>query len=225
MVGGRRSEPRPRRRGRGTARVAVALGLVLLLQPVSGPALGEPPDEQGGAAEERAAEGQPLPRRPIAEAVEPAVERYLREHDPCFREAEEGIPCFPASVEARERVHSVAEALRNWKPDGSPEPGRGITTTPWGSAVAGVGFDPVCASKSALKALRGRNDTYYLYRVWDATGERAVLREKPLETGAYTMSLLGYELIDEIKGECQAMKAFSRARRQALERRSRGPEQ
>jgi hypothetical protein len=189
------------------------------------PAAPSPPPAAEEPTSEESSNDPALPPRTIAESVEPAVERYLREHSPCFREREEGIPCFPVSVEARDRVYSVAESIRNWKPDESPGAGGGMPTTLGGSAIGGVGFDPVCTARSTLKALRGQNDTYYLYRIWDATGERVLLREKPLESGALTMSLLGYELIDEITGECRALKAFSKARREALERRSRGPKQ
>jgi len=226
MLRGSRFGPHPRRRQRrGTLATTLAFaGLLLAALPAaSGPPAGEEPSEEPTSKEP--SDDPAIPRPTIASSVEPAVERYLREHAPCFREREEGIPCFPVTVEARDRVYSVAESIRNWKPDESPGSGAGMTTTPWGSAVGGVGFDPVCATRSALKALRGENDTYYLYRIWDTTGERVLLREKPLESGAFTMSLLGYELVDEITGECQALKAFSKARREALERRTRGPEE
>jgi len=222
MLRGSRFEPHPRRGHCALGTTLVLAGLVSVALPAASESPAGEEASEGSPSEEQPNDAA-VPQRPIADSIEPAVESYLREHAPCYREREEGIPCFPVTVEAHDRVYSVAESIRNWKPDDSPGSGAGMTT-PWGSAVGGVGFDPVCAARSARKALRGENDTYYLYRVWDATGERVLLREKPLESGALTMSLLGYELIDEITGECQAIKAFSRARRLARERRIQGPE-
>jgi hypothetical protein len=171
-------------------------------------------------------EPSPAPRRSIAESVEPAVERYLREHaGPCTRAEAERIPCFPVTVEEHGPVYSVADSIRSWKPDASAAVAATAPTSPYGTPVAGFGFDPVCTGKSLLKGLRGKNDTYYLYRVWDQAGERAVLRDEPLEPGRQpTLALLGYELLGKIDGECEAIGAWRKANREAEERnRSRSP--
>lgn len=168
----------------------------------------------------------PLPPRPIAESVEPAVERYLREHGrPCTRAEAERIPCFPVSVEAHGPTYSVAESLRDWKPDPVP-PKAGhlsVGVTPSGTVFPQVGFDPVCAGKSLVKGLRGKNDTYYLYRVWDEAGEHAVMRDRPLEPGQSTgVGAPQFVLIGKIEGECEAIAAWRKANREAVERNEQG---
>ena len=42
-------------------------------------------------------------------------------------------------------------------------------------------FDPGCVAKGILKSLKGKNDTYYLYRVRDIQGERVALYDRRLE--------------------------------------------
>ncbi len=168
---------------------------------------------------------EPSPRRSIAESVEPAVERYLREHaGPCTRAEAERIPCFPVTVEEHGPIYSVADSLRTWRPDKSAAEAATAPTSPYGTPIAGLGFDPVCTGKSLLKGLRGKNDTYYLYRVWDQAGERAVLRDQSLEPGQQpALTFLGYELLGKIDGECEAIAAWRKANREAEERnRSRG---
>jgi hypothetical protein len=162
----------------------------------------------------------PIPRRPIAESVEPAVERYLSEHgEPCTRAAAERIPCYPVVVEAHGPTYSVAESLRSWKPDLSAGAVGNPPVSPWGTPVGGVGFDPVCIGKSVAKSLRGKNDTYYLYRLWDQAGEHAVLRDRPLEPGQPSSAgSPRFELLGKIEGECEAIAAWRKANREAEER-------
>jgi hypothetical protein len=162
----------------------------------------------------------PFPRRAIAESVEPAVERYLREHgQPCTRAEAERIPCYPVTVEAYGPTYSVSESLRSWTPDLSPGAVATPPVSPWGTPIGGVGFDPVCAGKSVVKSLRGKNDTYYLYRLWDHLGEHAVLRDRPLEPGQPSSTASPqFELLGKIEGECEAIAAWRKANREAEER-------
>jgi hypothetical protein len=157
-----------------------------------------------------------LPPRPIAESVGRVVERYLSGLEPCLPAQKEGVPCFPTEVEAK-REESVAEALQRYQPGGAGAPP--LVLSPNGTPVVGITFDPFCAAKGLLKAVRGRNDTYYLYRVWDPEGERAMLRERPLAPGLdQVVPHLGYELVAEIHGECEAVAAWRKANREAIER-------
>lgn len=167
----------------------------------------------------------PAPRRPIAESVEPAVERILREHaQPCTRAEAERVPCFPVTVEVQGPTVSVAEALRDWRADTSvsarPEwarPGSALVS-PYGTPLGGVSFDPVCAAKSLLRKAKGGN-AYYLYRVFDRQGEHAVMRDRPLEPGGHAaVTSFGYELIGKFDGECEAVAAWNKANREAEER-------
>jgi len=163
-----------------------------------------------------------FPRRAIVESVEPAVDRYLREHSqPCTKAQAERIPCYPVSVEAHGPTYSVAESLRAWTPDPVPPKAGHVTVgvTPNGTLFPAVGFDPVCAGKSILKGLRGKNDTYYLYRVWDDAGEHAVLRDRPLKAGEHAGdTAFRFEDIGKIEGECEAIAAWRKANREAEER-------
>jgi hypothetical protein len=176
----------------------------------------EPADQTGGPS-------RPVVR-PITESIDTAVEAYLRErNDPCARADSEGTACFPEFVEGSGTAFSVAESLRNWKPDGTRGAEAKVPVTQLDTPVAGVTFDPICAGQSLWKALRGRNDTYYLYRVWNHTGEYALLREQPMLNGDYSEALLGYVLVDTIKGECRALSAWRKANREAIERNGSGP--
>lgn len=161
------------------------------------------------------------PKRPIADSVEPVVERYLREHaQPCSRAEAERVPCFPVTVEAHGPTVSVAESLRKWKADTSAGAGAGPQTlSPWGTPLGGVSFDPVCTGKSLLSKLKGRSDTFYLYRVFDQQGEHAVMRDRPLEPGGHAaVTAFGFEFLGKIDGECEAIAAWRKANREAEER-------
>ena len=70
-----------------------------------------------------------------------------------------------------------------------------------------VTFDPGCVGKSVLKALKGKNDTYYLYRIRDTHGERVSLYDRKLEPKTFQGDL---ELIGRFTGECDALAAYRR---------------
>jgi hypothetical protein len=158
----------------------------------------------------------PVAPGPIAASIEPVVAHRLRLDlgEPCPATLDASVPCFPARVEvaAGDRVDSPLEALRKETFDGgAPAP-----RTPNGSATGGIRFDPVCAVRSLVKGIRGKNDRYYLYRVWSATGEHALLRETPFDPkDPVERPGLRYELLDEIHGECQAVAAWRKANREA----------
>ena len=139
---------------------------------------------------------------------------------PCTRAESEGVPCFPVSVEKQGPTVSVADAFRTWKADTSKGAvPSNMPVTPYGTPVGGVSFDPVCTGKSLLKALKGKNNTYYLYRVFDQSGEHAIMRDRPFEPGGHLAEVaFGYELIGKIHGECDAVAAWRKANREAEEK-------
>jgi len=87
-------------------------------------------------------------------------------------------------------------------------PGRGTVTFVQG--------DPICAARSVAKWFKGKNDTYYVYRIVDAFGPRAAMYEKPIDPERYAHTpAVSYELIGEYKGECDALAAYRLALRRA----------
>jgi hypothetical protein len=78
---------------------------------------------------------------------------------------------------------------------------------PVGPVSAGIGFDPVCVGKSLLKRIKGKNDTYYLYRVRDVHGERVALFDHRLEAASFQGAL---EYLGRFDGECDALSAYRR---------------
>jgi hypothetical protein len=176
---------------------------------------------------------RPPSKTPIADSVERAVERFIRERlSPCG--TADGVPCFPVSVEVEGRRYSVRETLENLEFDSRPVPGtpptaaemieHGANPRP---TSATVGFDPkaiVCKTRQLLKKIQGKSRTYYLYRVWDDTGERAVLRDRALDPAALAASPhVRYVSVGEFGDECEAIKAYLttthqvRARREAAD--------
>ena len=162
----------------------------------------------------------PLPpsKTPIADSVERTVARFIRERlSPCG--TTDGVPCFPVTVEVQGRQYSVREALDNLELDNRPVSGtpptaeemiqHGANPRPTSAAV---GFDPkaiVCKTRQLLKRIKGESRTYYLYRVWDHTGERAVLRDRALGPTALAASPhVRYVSLGEFGDECEAIKAY-----------------
>ncbi len=68
-------------------------------------------------------------------------------------------------------------------------------------------FDPTCVGKSVLKSLKGKNDTYYLYRLRDVAGERVALYDRRLDSATFQGAL---ELLGRFDGECKALAAYRR---------------
>jgi hypothetical protein len=170
----------------------------------------------------------PPPETPIADSVDPTVARLIRERFfPC--DASTDVPCFPVTVEVQGRRYSVRETLENLALDSRPAPGpptpaemiqHGANPHP---TSAGVGIDAgaiVCKTKQLLRGIRGESRTYYLYRLWDRTGERAVLRDRPLDPEALVPSpQVRYEPLGEFHDECEAIKAYRTATHEVRMRR------
>ena len=192
-------------------------------------------EHPGPPAEEPENPPWPLPpsKTPIADSVERAVERFIRERlSPCGRA--DGVPCFPVTVEVQGRRYSVRETLENLELDSRPVPGTPPTAAEmiqYGAnprpTSAAVGLDPkaiVCKTRQLLRKIQGKSRTYYLYRVWDDTGERAVLRDRPLDPAVLAASPhVRYVSLGEFGDECEAIKAYRRtthgvrARREAAD--------
>ena len=161
---------------------------------------------------------------PIRDSIDRVVARvFAEENEPCRRANEDGIPCFPVTIETAKTVKptvSVRDSLREIDSDKHPSPNRPPTvkeSAPFrhgpASAVGGVGFDPGCAGKAALKWLKGRNDTYYLYRVREPRGARIVMYDSPADPSSFQGDV---ELLGRLDGECEALAAYRAAERQAF---------
>ena len=151
-----------------------------------------------------------LPARPIHDSLERIVDKIDAERrEPCQKAIDAGVPCFPTTTESQGPVVSVRDSLRSLgtKGDGAAGPLPGMPPR-----VSGVSVDPVCLAKSLVKAAKGRNDLYYLYRVRDAQGERVILQDRRLEAATYQGAL---ELLGEFRGECEALAAFRHEERRA----------
>lgn len=169
----------------------------------------------GALAQEPAPSSSPAPPRPILNAIDPAVEKWWREtREPCDKPINKGVPCFAVEVHAEGPTVSVRDSLWNLGTSRKPAERRPPTVEEMApmrpgpkSTVAGVGMtlDPVCAAKAAWKAVKGRNDKYFLYRLRDAKGERVVMRDAKLDATAYQGSA---EFLGEFTGECEAIAAF-----------------
>ncbi|HEY8149018.1 MAG TPA: hypothetical protein VIK51_08940, partial [Vicinamibacteria bacterium] len=131
----------------------------------------------------------------MSDSVDRVVNRIedARE-DPCKKAGQEGKPCFPVTTTVRGVEYSVRKSLGLPDPEKSkPAPGGAPTVAEMGPYRPGsragalplpiplVKFDPGCVAKGILKSLKGKNDTYYLYRVRDTHGERVALYDRRLD--------------------------------------------
>ena len=159
---------------------------------------------------------------PIRDSIDRVVEAVVLKHlMPCDEAKRQGVPCFPVAVEEEGPRFSVAEALRRYRGTGSPAPGpptvaeiqSQMSGAPQ-SASGGVGFDPGCTVKKLFGKLSGT--TFYLYRTWDARGERPMLTDHPLDPKAYAANVdFQYEFLGKYSGECEAVAAWRAALRKA----------
>ena len=181
------------------------------------------PAGDGGAQESAPSPGRApaRSRRPVRDSIERVVEKVVEAHlKPCDRAAQQGVPCFPVSVEQEGPRFSVAEALRRYRGRGSSAPvspnaetQSQLSGAPL-SASGGVGFDPVCSVKKLFGKLSGT--TFYLYRTWDARGERPMLTDRPIDPDRYLSNPdFRYELVGKYSGECEALAAWRTALREA----------
>ena len=181
----------------------------------------------GPAPTEAAAPARPSPAAsatPIRDSIDRAVEAVILAHfKPCENAKKQGVPCFPVSVEEEGPRYSVAESLRAYRGTASPAPGAPtiaetqahLSGAPL-SQSGGVSFDPVCTAKNLFRKMSGKNTTFYLYRTWDARGERPMLTERPLDAKAYaTNTEFRYELVGRFDGACEATAAWRKTLREA----------
>ena len=159
---------------------------------------------------------------PIRDSIDRVVEAVVLKHlRPCDQAERQGVPCFPMSIVEEGPRFSVAEALRRYRGTGSPAPGpptvaeiqSQMSGAPQ-SASGGAAFDPVCTVKKLFGKLSGT--TFYLYRTWDARGERPMLTDHPLDPKAYAANVeFQYEFLGKYSGECEAVAAWRAALRKA----------
>jgi hypothetical protein len=179
-----------------------------------------PGSQSGEERLARALEDAPLEspeKGPIERSVAGAVDKFIRERTPCGL-AGEGVPCFPTAVEKEAPEYSVEESLRDLRRGGPPVPPGAPTAAEIvqaganprsASASVGGGADLPCKAKQLLRKLIGKSKDYYVYRVWDATGERGVLREEPLDPEEFVGAPeFHYELVGRFGDDCEALKAY-----------------
>jgi hypothetical protein len=167
-----------------------------------------------GLAQEASAPPKTQPAGPLLQAIDPAVEKWWSENrEPCRKPIKLGVPCFPIEIHAEGPIVSVRDSLWDLAPNGRPSEHRpptaqemqSVRPAPRSMVAPLMSFDPVCAAKHALKAVEGKNDTYYLYRLRDTSGEHVVLRDRKLDAKAYQGSA---EFLGQFDGECAAIAAF-----------------
>ncbi len=180
----------------------------------------------GAAPAQEAATTPPPARarraRPIHDSIDRVVDRVVEARlKPCHVAARQGVPCFPVTLEQEGPRYSVAGALRRYRGVGSPAPGAPTRSEIQGqmsgapqSASGGVGFDPVCSVKKLFGKLSGT--TFYVYRTWDARGERPLLTDHELDPKTYAANpAFRYELVGKYTGDCEAIAAWRKALREA----------
>jgi len=155
----------------------------------------------------------------IVASVDVVVERLAKEReDPCRKALAEGRPCFPVATVIRGTTITVRDTLRDLGPPSKESPNRPPTVSELAPYLSGamapaatfVSFDPGCVGKSVLKALRGKNDRYFLYRLRDTSGTRVELYARRLDATRFQGEV---ELLGEFHGECDAVAAWNRERR------------
>jgi hypothetical protein len=165
------------------------------------------------------------PSRPIGESADRLVRKLDDDRKAPCGKATEGVPCFPVSIERSgpEWTISVRDSLDDLGPSGKTSPNRPPTKEEMrafrpgsaGLVIPFATFDPGCVGKSALKRLKGKNDTYYLYRVRDVQGERVALYAHRLEAATFQGSL---EFLGRFEGECKALSAYKHEERKTSPR-------
>ena len=105
-----------------------------------------------------------------------------------------GVPDLQAGKPAPGGAPTVAEM-------GPYRPGPESTVAPL------VRFDPGCVGKSFLKSLKGKNDTYYLYRLRDRQGDRVEMTDHKLDVATFQGEI---EFLGRFDGECDAVAAYRR---------------
>ena len=160
-----------------------------------------------GQAQDRPAPSpSPSPSPSPVGTIASSIDRVVQEVEdarlaPCRPSVDAGLPCFSAAVEAK-ADYSVAEYLRQLHLGKAGHSANGH---------GGITIDPVCSVKHVLKKLAKKNDTYYLYRVWDRTGAHAVMKEQPFSPSVFEgIPEFHFEFLGKVDGECAAVQAFAR---------------
>jgi hypothetical protein len=158
--------------------------------------------------------------RPVSESVDRVVDRMEKQReDPCVEAKAEGRPCFPVTTTIKGEEYSVRKSL-GLPDDKKDKPAAGTPPTtaemkdyrpgPEAEVVPLFSFDPGCVAKGILKSLKGKNDTYYLYRVRDVHGERVALYDRKLDAETFQGELA---FLGRFDGECDALAAYRREER------------
>lgn len=218
------------RKLRGGVAVALALASPLFVSAAavqqaspgsSGP---EPAATSGaGARRDRPARTRPTP---VRDAIERAVDEVMKKHeDPCAYANRQGVPCFPTGIEVEGPRFSVAEAMRRYRADRDRAAHAPITAAEMRgqmsgapqSASGGASFDPVCTTKSLIRRVTGKPNTYYLYRLSDGRQERPLLTDRRLDPRVTAENpQVRYEFLGEFSGECEAVAAWRKELREAV---------
>jgi hypothetical protein len=174
------------------------------------------------SADEPSPTPSPTPSPSILASVQRAVDQ-LGWKPACQAAEHDGVPCFPSDVERAGERYSVAESLNHIDTDGPRPPGpptgpEMLARLQWNApgrvTLPFFVFDPFCTGRSVAKWLKGKNDTYYVYRMVDAFGPRAAMYEKPIAPETYSQApAVSYERIGEYKGECDALTAYRKTLR------------
>jgi len=156
----------------------------------------------------------PTSAQPIRDSIDRVVTKMENaREDPCAQAKAAGRPCFPVLTVQKGDEYSVRKSLgvpdadmKKRAPGGAPTvaemgPYRPGSHTP----VAGVSFDPGCVGKTILKSLKGKNDTYYLYRMRDIHGDRVELYDHKVEPSTFQGELA---FLGRFDGECAAVAAM-----------------
>jgi hypothetical protein len=195
--------------------------------PQAPPAPGRQAGQKPAAKDPPARARRAARRRPIHDSVDRVVDAVVDAHmQPCDAARQQGVPCFPVSVEQEGPRFSVAEALRRYRTTGGPAPGmptnaelqHQMSGAPQ-SASGGVSFDLVCTAKNLVKKLSGGGGPFYLYRMWDQQGvERPLLTDHEIDPRSYAANpAVRYDFLGKFGGECEAVAAWREALRKAVE--------
>jgi hypothetical protein len=139
----------------------------------------------------------------------------------CEQAQKDGLPCFPAEVEAKKHSDFEGALKRELEDELRPKPKGPPAADPLGvphpfptPVVAGVTFDPVCAVQSIFRQLKGNSDTFYLYRVRGPLGEYIDMRDERIDLEKNPNAAPAeMELLGEYKGPCAALAAYWKAQR------------
>jgi hypothetical protein len=154
----------------------------------------------------------PAPRATLFSAIDPTVAAWWSaNHDPC-RGVSKGVPCFPVEIQAEGPTVSVLGSLYHLddakRPEHRPPTMDEMREARPGTQSAIGNFfstDPVCAVKKLVKTVKGKHDTWYLYRIRDTGGSHVVMKDEKLDA-TYVQGDVEY--LGKFDGECAALQAF-----------------